>query len=139
MQTQKSSSKTNTAANTFGEWLKTERTKRGLDQKDLVALGGTKIATVSQFETGRRKPTAMFILKIAKAFNLSPEETFQRFAEVGLWDGPLMVDKSADAKLIAEFKRIIRGKPDRAVESALLGFEQVVNAEARNLARYAKE
>ncbi len=59
----------------FGEKLRLLRTKQGLTQRALArALGYTNAhAYISDFESGKRKPTLEFVQKIAQFFNISTD------------------------------------------------------------------
>ena len=63
--------------NGFGEWLRSEREGKGISQPNMAAFLKIGESTLSAYETGRRKPTEKFILKLAKAFKLTPAETFE--------------------------------------------------------------
>jgi transcriptional regulator with XRE-family HTH domain len=118
--------------NSFGEWLRTERTERGLSQDAVAALGDIGVTTVSQFETGRRQPTERFVLRVAKAFELTPDETFEQLANAGLWDGPVKVEKGGDAWWIGECKRAARNASRSAIELGVVMFKAAITAETKN-------
>jgi transcriptional regulator with XRE-family HTH domain len=60
----------------FGDKLRQLRTRAGLTQRSLAqALGYTNAhAYISDFETGKRKPTLEFAMKIAQFFNVSADQ-----------------------------------------------------------------
>lgn len=58
----------------FGEKLHTLRTQRGMTLRELTrALGYAGSGYVSEVETGKRVPTAEFVLKVARLFNVSAD------------------------------------------------------------------
>jgi transcriptional regulator with XRE-family HTH domain len=63
----------------FGEKLRLLRTQQGLTQRALAqALGYSNAhAYISDFETGKRKPTLEFALKIAQFFNVPVDQLVQ--------------------------------------------------------------
>jgi transcriptional regulator with XRE-family HTH domain len=122
-------------AELFTEWLKAERTRRGLTQRDLSELSGVHHSTIAQVEQGTRNPSADFVIAIGEAFECTPKETMTHLFQVGVRKKPVDIDDADDSKLIADFLRITRGKPKRAIKSALIGFEQILISESR----YAKE
>jgi transcriptional regulator with XRE-family HTH domain len=69
-----SSNKVKTVA-PFGDKLRQLRMQQGLTQRALAhALGYTNAhAYISDFETGKRRPTAEFVLKVARYFNVSAD------------------------------------------------------------------
>lgn len=59
----------------FGEKLRTLRKKQGLTLKKLaLALGLNNHSHLSNIETGKRKPSADLIIKVAQFFNVSVEK-----------------------------------------------------------------
>lgn len=56
----------------FGEKLRTLRQRRGLTINQLAELTGyANHSRISQFETGKRKPTLAFVYKVAQIFGVS--------------------------------------------------------------------
>ena len=56
----------------FGEKLRTLRRRRGLTINQLAELTGyANHSRISQFETGKRKPTLEFVYKVAQVFGVS--------------------------------------------------------------------
>lgn len=56
----------------FGEKLRTLRHRRGMTINQLAELTGyANHRRISQFETGKRKPTLEFVYKVAQVFGVS--------------------------------------------------------------------
>ena len=56
----------------FGEKLRTLRHRRGMTLIELAELTGyANHSRISQFETGKRKPTLDFVYKVAEVFGVS--------------------------------------------------------------------
>jgi len=61
--------------NRFGEKLRMLRTHRGWTLQQLVPqLGLTAHGYISELETGKKKPTAEIILKVARLFDVTTDE-----------------------------------------------------------------
>lgn len=59
----------------FGEKLRTLRTQRGLTMRDLAhALGYTSHAHIGFFESGQRKPSLEFAMRLAAYFGVSVDQ-----------------------------------------------------------------
>jgi transcriptional regulator with XRE-family HTH domain len=59
----------------FGEKLHILRISRRMTQKELAsALGMTAHGYISEIESGKKKPTAEFVLAIARLFDVSTDE-----------------------------------------------------------------
>lgn len=58
----------------LGRAIKTARTERGLERKDLAAATSLSYAYLSDIESGRRRPSSSAILEIADALGMSPSE-----------------------------------------------------------------
>ena len=57
----------------FGEKLRTLRKREKISQQRLATILGIKSdAFISEIETGKRKPSLEFVLKIAELFNVTP-------------------------------------------------------------------
>ena len=57
----------------FGEKLRTLRKRDRISQQRLATKLGIKSdAFISEIETGKRKPSLEFVLKIAELFNVTP-------------------------------------------------------------------
>ncbi len=54
------------------------RVTKGWTQKELATRGQVGLVTVTSLETGRLLPTVKTVKKLAKAFNLSPEEMLKK-------------------------------------------------------------
>lgn len=58
----------------FGEKLRTLRRRNNMSYVDLAqALGYASISQISQLETGKRKPTAELVIKVAKLFHVTTD------------------------------------------------------------------
>ena len=56
----------------FGEKLRALRQRRGITLNELAQLTGyANHSRISQFETGKRKPTLDFVYKVAEVFGVS--------------------------------------------------------------------
>lgn len=59
----------------FGEKLRTLRTGRQMTLKELAsALGLTAHGYISEIEAGKKKPTADFVLKVARYFEVTTDQ-----------------------------------------------------------------
>jgi transcriptional regulator with XRE-family HTH domain len=59
----------------FGEKLRTLRTARQMTLKELAsALGLTAHGYISEMEAGKKKPTAEFVLKVARYFKVTTDQ-----------------------------------------------------------------
>ncbi len=59
----------------FGEKLRTLRTQRGMTLKELAfELGFSAHGYISELESGKKKPTAEFVLKVARLFEVSTDQ-----------------------------------------------------------------
>jgi len=67
----------------FGEKLRTLRTRHGMTIRDLTrALGYAGSGYVSEVETGKRVPTAEFVLKTARLFDVSADRLLKDELEI---------------------------------------------------------
>jgi transcriptional regulator with XRE-family HTH domain len=68
----------------FGEKLRVLRTSREMTLKELAyALGLTAHGYISEIEAGKKKPTADFVLKVARYFKITTDELLKDELEVG--------------------------------------------------------
>jgi len=59
----------------FGEKLHTLRTTKQMTLKELAsALGLTAHGYISEIEAGKKKPTAEFVLKVARFFGVTTDQ-----------------------------------------------------------------
>lgn len=59
----------------FGEKLRALRIHRRLTLKELaLALGHTAHGYISEIESGKKKPTAEFVLNVARLFNVTTDQ-----------------------------------------------------------------
>jgi predicted ATPase/DNA-binding XRE family transcriptional regulator len=70
----------------FGEWLKRQRSSRGLTQKQLAQQIGCAAITLRKIESGERHPSVQIAKRIAEIFQISSKEEkdFLRFSR-GDW------------------------------------------------------
>ena len=68
----------------FGEKLRLLRTSKQITLKELAhALGFTAHGYLSEIESGKKKPTADFVLKVARYFDVTTDELLKDELEVG--------------------------------------------------------
>lgn len=68
----------------FGEKLRALRTGKQITLKELAsALGLTAHGYISEIEAGKKKPTAEFVLKVARYFDVMTDELLKDELEVG--------------------------------------------------------
>jgi transcriptional regulator with XRE-family HTH domain len=58
----------------FGEMLSREREKAGMSQPQLAEAAGVPVASLRNWEQGRRSPRAPAVLRLAKALGVPPDE-----------------------------------------------------------------
>jgi len=59
----------------FGEKLRALRTQRDITLKELaLALGLSAHGYISELESGKKKPTAEFVLNVARLFDVSIDQ-----------------------------------------------------------------
>lgn len=117
----------------FISWLKAERERRDLTQRDLGELAGLHHTTISQVERGDREATAEFVISVAQAFDLTPKETIHRLWEIQAWKKPIIIGDEDDLWWIAELKREVRGLPKDRIRLAVDVFKQICRSERENL------
>jgi transcriptional regulator with XRE-family HTH domain len=67
----------------FGEKLRILRTQQGMTLKELaLALGHTAHGHISEIESGKKKPTAEFVLSVARLFNVSTDQLLKDELEI---------------------------------------------------------
>jgi transcriptional regulator with XRE-family HTH domain len=67
----------------FGEKLHTLRTSKQMTLKELAsALGLTAHGYISEMEAGKKKPTAEFVLKVARYFKITTDQLLKDELEV---------------------------------------------------------
>lgn len=68
----------------FGEKLHLLRTSKQITLKELAqALGFAAHGYLSEIEGGKKKPTAEFVLKVARYFDVSTDELLKDELEIG--------------------------------------------------------
>ena len=55
----------------MGARLKEQREQKGMSQKDLADKVGVKQHTISQYESGTKRPSYEVLLLLAKSFNVT--------------------------------------------------------------------
>jgi predicted ATPase/transcriptional regulator with XRE-family HTH domain len=87
------------AMETFGEWLREQRTARNLTREEFSKRVGCSVSALRKIEYGERRPSIQIAELMANCLNVPPEErlTFVRVAR-----GELSVER-----LVPESKRII--------------------------------
>jgi transcriptional regulator with XRE-family HTH domain len=69
----------------FGEKLRVLRTKKQMTLKGLAnALGLTAHGYISEIESGKKKPTTEFVLKVARYFNVTTDQLLKDELELEL-------------------------------------------------------
>ncbi len=67
----------------FGEKLRVLRTGRRMTLKELAfSLGLTAHGYISEIEAGKKKPTAEFVLKVARYFKVTTDQLLKDELEV---------------------------------------------------------
>ena len=67
----------------FGSILRAYRTERGLSQSQLARKAGLTYSAISRLESGNRNPKRKTVENLARALELSPEETEELFQWAG--------------------------------------------------------
>lgn len=80
----------------FGEWLKRQRSGRGLTQEQLAQKIGCATITLRKIESEQRRPSAQIIERMAEIFNIPQNEkiAFSRFAR-GVGSAPAIKSEAA--------------------------------------------
>ena len=69
----------------FGEKLRALRTHRGMTlQEAAAALGLRAHGYISEIERGKKKPTAEFVLGVARLFHVTTDELLKDELELGI-------------------------------------------------------
>lgn len=110
-------------ATLFAEWVKEERNRRGITQRDLADISGVHHSTIAQVEQGSREPTADFVVKVCEAFECSPKETLNHLHEIGVRKNPVDLGDAADDWFVVKVRKYARGASREAIEKALVLFE----------------
>ncbi|MEO5886241.1 MAG: helix-turn-helix domain-containing protein [Anaerolineales bacterium] len=108
----------------FGEWLKRQRSGRGLTQEQLAQQIGCATITLRKIESEERRPSAQIVERLAEIFKIPQKEqpAFLRFAR-GDWESaPAIESDNAPWRASATFPR--SRLPSRLTE--LIGREQDV-------------
>ena len=68
----------------FGEKLHSLRTSKQITLKELArVLGFAAHGYLSEIESGKKKPTAEFVLKVARYFDVTTDELLKDELEIG--------------------------------------------------------
>jgi len=68
----------------FGEKLHTLRTRRNMTLKELAqALGLSAHGYISEIESGKKKPSAEFVLNVARIFDVTTDQLLKDELELG--------------------------------------------------------
>jgi transcriptional regulator with XRE-family HTH domain len=82
----------------FGQKMRTLRIQHGMTIRELAAALPYKGASrISELETGKRIPTAEFVFKVAKLFNVTTDQLLDDALELDVPDAgsdPANVDKT---------------------------------------------
>jgi len=118
----------------FGEWLKRQRSSRGLTQKQLAHQIGCATITLRKIEAEERRPSAEIVTQLIKIFEIPQDEkiSFLKFAR-GDWtkapgkspkELPWQASKSPRSNLPASVTALIgREKPLAEIHDYLLQTE----------------
>lgn len=117
---------------TFPQWMKEERERRGLTQRDLAEMADIHFSTLANTETGRREPTAEVIVKVCSAFDLTPKEAISWLARAGMWKRPIDLGDAKDEWWLADLKRVARGASRTAIQMGVTMFAAGVKAETKH-------
>ncbi|RME45596.1 MAG: XRE family transcriptional regulator [Caldilineae bacterium] len=72
----------------FGEKLRALRTRHKMTLKELaMELGLHAHGYISELETGKKKPTAEFVLKAARLFNVTTDQLLKDELEIDFDEG----------------------------------------------------
>jgi len=100
----------------FGEWLKRQRSGRGLTQDQLAQQIGCAAITLRKIEAEERRPSVQIVERLAEIFNipLNEQTNFLRFAR-GDWT-------KAPSESIGETPWRVSGKPKNNLPAQLTSF-----------------
>lgn len=69
----------------FGEKLRALRTQHRMTLKELaITLGHTAHGHISEIESGKKKPTAEFVLNVARLFNVTTDQLLKDELELDI-------------------------------------------------------
>jgi len=91
----------------FGEWLKRQRSARGLTREQLAHQIGCAAITLRKIETEERRPSAQIVERLAEIFEIPQNErrAFLRFARGDWQSAPSKTKQDAPWQLSAKFPR----------------------------------
>ncbi|MFN3201214.1 MAG: helix-turn-helix domain-containing protein [Bradymonadia bacterium] len=99
------SAKTERLSTPFGQQLRHWRKLRGLSQLELALKAGASPRHVSFIETGRSRPGAALIMRLAEAMDIPPRGHNDLLLAAGL--PPAWPEESLDEARMAPFRRVI--------------------------------
>lgn len=94
-----------------GDSLRETRMRKGLTQTDLAAKVGVTQSSISQWENGRKRPSARSVSKLASILGL-PEESLDESKSDGqeVWYRRQLVLLEQMEKLLSEMRDIIESR-----------------------------
>jgi len=98
-------------ATKFTDWLKDERKRRGITQRDLSELSGVHHSTIAKMEQGISPPTAEFVVKITEALGSTPTETANHLYDIGVRKTRVGLGDAGDDWYLAKCRRYTPGAP----------------------------
>ena len=117
---------------TFGQWLQTEREKRGWSQSEFARKAGKDRAVISKIESGGALPAVETYISLANALNISPITLLRKAG--------IMPDATTDQVRMEDWDYLLSQLPPEETEEirkiALMKIEKRQNAE--NAARAAQ-
>jgi transcriptional regulator with XRE-family HTH domain len=66
----------------FGAWVRELRRRRKLSQVDLAARAGISATYLSEIEQGKRNPTLVVVVRLARALDAKPTQLVSRLDDV---------------------------------------------------------
>jgi class 3 adenylate cyclase len=89
----------------FGEWLKKQRSSRGLTQKQLARQIGCATITLRKIESGERNPSVQIVKRIAEIFQIpsKEEKDFLRFSRGGWRSVPAEMEEDVSWRSSSQF------------------------------------
>lgn len=107
--------------NDFRDWLRLELAKRNLSQKELAGLLDVTQGIISRYLRGKDMPSAITLVKIAKAFNLPEKDVLA----IGGYDENYRKISIAEADIKAEDQGEAVNPTDEKLKNLAKHFPQV--------------
>lgn len=107
--------------NDFRDWLRLELAKRNLSQKELAGLLDVTQGIISRYLRGKDMPSAITLVKIAKAFNLPEKDVLA----IGGYDENYRKISIAEADIKAEDQGEAVNPTDEKLKNLAKNFPQV--------------